>query len=332
MPFLMRDAEGRKLLFYCVYDSCWRLHYTVEDGEPVRLETGFPPGTTECSPTAWIDESGYHISFIAGTVDTTYRLYRMDGSDLQNLSQPVSIRVAKTGFVYKDRLVVGEFQDVVHVHDTDGDRKIEIPGAFLYRISYRSDEAEKLLISGDWIGETGDVFCIEYDLQTDNQRFLECGGVPAYKCSILGDEILFAQRTGKHFEDRRIKRGKSLDGVKCRTARRIEGSLTKQAFQRTKSCGCRLNSHEKKESEPSVRPSCLECVEKHLGAAAVILSEIHNCYEYRLRFVGHLHEAEEESQDFLPLHEMIRDARKAYQRENIVPDWESLAREVEHAR
>jgi len=79
------------------------------------------------------------------------------------------------------------------------------------------------------------------------------------------------------------------------------------------------------------RPSCHECVEKHLGAAMVLLSEIHNGYEHRLRLIGHLHEAEDESQEWPHLHHMIRQTRKAYQQKGTVPDWETLAREVQNA-
>jgi hypothetical protein len=87
--------------------------------------------------------------------------------------------------------------------------------------------------------------------------------------------------------------------------------------------------------ETPSRPSCLECVEKHLGAAMVMLSEIHDGYAYRLQFVGHLHEAEDESQEWPPLHDLIRQSRKAWQQQGTVPDWERLAetlREVGHAR
>ena len=77
------------------------------------------------------------------------------------------------------------------------------------------------------------------------------------------------------------------------------------------------------------RPSCLECVEKHLGAAMVMLSEIHNGYSYRLQFIGHLHEAEDESQQWPQLHDLIRQARKTYQQESIVPDWELLGRTLQ---
>lgn len=212
MPFLCRNELGEKILFYCVSDACetpcWRLHYIIGDGEPKRLETGFEHGAIECSPTAWQDESGWHISFISNGIPNglNYRLYRMDGETLETLSQPISLRKARTGFVYKDRIVVGEIQDVVHVHDTTGDHKIVVPGAFLYRASYQADSTEKLLISGDWIGEEEDVFTLEYDLETDSQRFIECDGRPAYKCAILDNEILYARRDGNGFECRTICR------------------------------------------------------------------------------------------------------------------------------
>jgi hypothetical protein len=63
-----------------------------------------------------------------------------------------------------------------------------------------------------------------------------------------------------------------------------------------------------------------------------MLSEIHNGYAYRLQFIGHLHEAEDESQEWPQLHDMIRQARKTYQQENIVPDWELLARTLEEVK
>ncbi|MFB3893615.1 MAG: hypothetical protein ACE15C_16500 [Phycisphaerae bacterium] len=85
-----------------------------------------------------------------------------------------------------------------------------------------------------------------------------------------------------------------------------------------------------------VRPSCIECVEKHLGAAYVLLAELNDMPEdrraqpaslsRRLRAIGHLFEAEDESQQWPELHAAIREARKAYQASNTVPDWEALAR------
>ncbi len=332
MPFLLYDNDGRRVLFYATSDDCvphcWKLHYSIGDSESRRLETGFPHGQVECSPTAWQDESGWHVSFVALDESNVYRLYRMDGPDLEKLSRPVSLRIARTGFVYKDRIAVGEIQDLVHVHDTDGDHKIEIPGAFIYRISYRADDPQKILISGDWIGEGADPFTIEYDLRDDSQRYIECDGRGAYKCTIYGDEILYAERTGEHFEHRHVRKANRIHGICCKAAHRHRDGLSVSLLEVTKKCGCR-RSEKEKQADNAARPSCLECTEKHLGAAFVILSEIHDGYSYRLRFVGHLHEAEDESQEWPTLHNAIRQARKDFQRENQSPDWEVLARLLE---
>ena len=336
MPFLCESFQGERVLFYAAAGECerppWKLHYIVGNGEPQRLETGFEPGTVECSPTAWQDASGWHVSFVSnGEPDgVIYRLYRMDGPVLDRLSQPISLRIARTGFVYRDRIAIGEIQDVVHVHDTDGDRKVIIPGAFLYRVSYRADAPAKLLISGDWVGESGDVFCIEYDLKTDIQRYIECDGKPAYKCTIFKDEILFAERMQGGFENRRIRRASRMEGIRCRIAERDQDALAATGLVATKKCGCRRSESERRSE--TVRPSCLECVEKHLGAAMVILSEVHDGYAYRLRMIGHLFEAEDESQQWPELHSLIRRSRKMLQKDGIAPDWELLAQEIDHVR
>jgi len=82
------------------------------------------------------------------------------------------------------------------------------------------------------------------------------------------------------------------------------------------------------------RPSCIECVEKHLGAAMVLLAELNDLlddeasrrqgFSRRLRAIGHLFEAEDESQEWPDLHAAIREARKAYQADGTTPDSEHL--------
>jgi len=83
---------------------------------------------------------------------------------------------------------------------------------------------------------------------------------------------------------------------------------------------------------PVMRASCLAYVEKHLGAAYVLLTETRDGYAHRLRAIGHLHEAEDESQEFADLHAAIREARKAYQTDGTIPDWEALAQVAEAVR
>lgn len=80
------------------------------------------------------------------------------------------------------------------------------------------------------------------------------------------------------------------------------------------------------------RPSCLECVEKHLGSAWVLITETRNGYPHRTFAVGHLHEAEDESQEYPELHNAIRDARKAYQSDETLPNWTKIRTLLEKAR
>ena len=83
---------------------------------------------------------------------------------------------------------------------------------------------------------------------------------------------------------------------------------------------------------PVTRASCLECIEKHVGAAYVLLTETRDGYAHRLRAIGHLHEAEDESQAWPDFHAAIRSARKAYQTNGAMPDWEALAQAAEAVR
>lgn len=79
---------------------------------------------------------------------------------------------------------------------------------------------------------------------------------------------------------------------------------------------------------PLSRESCLECVEKHLGAALVLCAETRDGYPYRLRVIGHLHEAEDESQAWPELHDAIRQARKTYQQTGQAPNFDALAQAI----
>ncbi|MGC9457335.1 MAG: hypothetical protein ACP5DC_07395 [Halothiobacillaceae bacterium] len=82
------------------------------------------------------------------------------------------------------------------------------------------------------------------------------------------------------------------------------------------------------------RPSCIHCVEKHVGAAMVLLAELNDLpddeatrrqgFSRRLRAIGHLFEAEDESQEWPELHAAIRAARRAYQADGTMPDFEDL--------
>jgi len=75
-----------------------------------------------------------------------------------------------------------------------------------------------------------------------------------------------------------------------------------------------------------MRASCLECVEKHAGAAYVLFAESwHEKHKFhRLRAIGHLHEAEDESQAWPELRELLRDSRIRFQADGQPPDWAAI--------
>lgn len=332
MPFLAPSRNGQTVLFFCQSgdDHIWKLHYLGEDGQPVRLHTGLGDDVIECAPTAWQDASGWHVSFIAGGAkdNPRYHLYRMDGPSLASLSQPVPMQNARTGFVHRDRIAWGERQDLIHVREPAGDQDIELPGAYIYRVSYRPDEPERLLISGQWIGEE-EVFSIEYDLASGEQSEITCDGKPAYKCAMLGERVIFADRIGEHFEARALVEAEKTERRSSKIAQRRRPGAASSLATPCKNC----KGKTKEPANPAVtRPSCLECVEKHLGAAYVLLSETRDGYAHRLRAVGHLHEAEDESQEWPQMHAAIRDARRSYQRDAVIPDWEAIGELVEGVR
>lgn len=94
-----------------------------------------------------------------------------------------------------------------------------------------------------------------------------------------------------------------------------------------KLCGC-AGRTAARAGAAVTRPSCIECVEKHLGAAWVLIAEHRDGYPHRLRAIGHLHEAEDESQAWPELHDAIRAARKAYQQTGEMPEFAALARQM----
>jgi len=100
-------------------------------------------------------------------------------------------------------------------------------------------------------------------------------------------------------------------------------SAQKRAPVSKRPCGCGKASTART-TLLITRPSCLECVEKHLGAAWVLLAEYRDGYPHRLRAIGHLHEAEDESHEWPELHNAIRAARKSYQRTGWMIDYNSL--------
>ena len=112
-----------------------------------------------------------------------------------------------------------------------------------------------LLISGQWQSET-DVFSLEYDLNTSAQSLLECDGLPAYKCTILGDQLLYARRSGEHFESRHVTTAAAASRRAVHSAvRREPGQVQPIATQPMGKCGCRGDQGILWGSSPFLNPS-----------------------------------------------------------------------------
>ena len=85
--------------------------------------------------------------------------------------------------------------------------------------------------------------------------------------------------------------------------------------------------------KPVTRPSCIECVIKHYSAALVLSSEILAGYkEYEYLFIGHLHEAHEEAQEFPKLYCLLVNSRREYQRDGVMPNFEKIAEIIEETK
>jgi hypothetical protein len=108
--------------------------------------------------------------------------------------------------------------------------------------------------------------------------------------------------------------------------------MTETLITKAKKCGNCPPLVVPRRSYTPTRPSCIECVEKHLGAAYVLLTEAREGYAYRLRAVGHLFEAEDEAQEWPELHAAIRDARTRYQAAGEMPEWQDLDNLLSAAR
>ena len=223
MPFMPPAISGESVLLFCrmMPNLQWKLHYANGNGEVRRIETGLSDEVTECAPTAWYDDAGWHISFIAGgaTNNPLFRLYQLNGPSLDNLSLTVIMQPARSGFAYRERVVWGGMKSAIWVHERGSDYEIAFPNSNIYSISYQADAPDQLLISGSNTLKNPDVdlkerqrqhenslFVLRYNLLSGKQHFITCNGKPAYKCAILGDDIVYAERTGDHFEHRKLRK------------------------------------------------------------------------------------------------------------------------------
>lgn len=260
MPFMTPLASGERVLFFChkKTDQVWKLHYIDSSSEVRRVDTGLSDEVVECAPTAWHDADGWHISFIAGGArdNPLFRLHQLVGLSLDRLSSTVVVQPARVGFTYRERVVWG-VDDDVRVHEPGEDYRIVFPQSLIYRLSYQADAPEQLIISGVKLPEKfnhaslspvtdlkerlaqheAGLFVVMYDLASGKQKFITCNGRPVYKCAILGDEVLYAERIGEHFEHRRLRKAKEVVFTPTNFGQRTAASTSQLAGRPSVSAG-----------------------------------------------------------------------------------------------
>ena len=331
MPFAAIATDGTPVLFYCCakraeFDaamSAYKWKLWIINGEARRIPTGFAEDVIECSPSAWCDETGWHVSFIAGGAPSNlrYRLYRMDGPTLDTLNAPVAIQSTRAGFVHRNTCVWSEVESVIHVRNDGGEYTVEIPLAAIYRVSFDPHAPNTLLITAGWLGDQNP-FTVEVNLDDQSSNVLLADGGCAYKPTVHEGVYWFAIKGGDHFEDRRIVEANTITRLPTSMARIKRVDAQSGIVISDDKCGCTVPEHVA--SDVPTRRSCRECVEKHIGSAYVLLTETREGYAHRLRAVGHLYEAEDESQEWPELHDAVRAARKGFQVDSTMPDWRAL--------
>ncbi len=326
----------------------WRLAWSPDLVTLVPIDTGLPTGSCECSPYAFRDADGKLIlEWFGGVPDAEGRLiyhrYRMIGDDWSHLMDRVQMedRPRMIGFNGPEYRAEATPRGIELLNKLDGTTAILNDGlGAVCRLSYDAAAPHRLLLTGVYQGRTASFV---HELSTGNTRRVRIDGKDVYKFTCLPDGRIAHAVKGTG-EDRRLH--VDVPAMEEQDAPAIAASHPGPALPNTvipaartnslatpkgshapprKSCGCGGKQSAAARVTPVTRQSCLECVEKHLGAAWVLLAEHRDGYPHRLRAIGHLHEAEDESQAWPDLHNAIREARRLFQREVRMPDFASLA-------
>ena len=326
----------------------WRLAWSPDLVTLMPIDTGLPTGSCECSPYAFRDGDGKIIvEWFGGVPDAEGRLiyhrYRMTGDDWSHLAAPVQMddRPRMIGFNAPEFRAEATPRGIELLNKRDGTTAILKDGlGAVCRLSYDAAAPNRLLLTGVYQGRTASFI---HDLSTGRTLRVRCDGKDVYKFTCLpnGGIVHAVKGTG---EDRRLcvdtptledqdvpaiaadhPEPAQLDAAVAAARHTLLATPHPTKAPIRKPCGCGGKQSAAARVTPVTRPSCLECVEKHLGAAWVLLAEQRDGYPHRLRAVGHLHEAEDESQAWPELHDAIREARKAFQREGKMPDFPAIS-------
>jgi hypothetical protein len=190
----------------------WKLAYCDWQDKAVHsIKTGLPENVIERSPSFYRQDGRIHLSFIAGLPTSAgffYRLYSSSGPDLANMEAPKLVLKSPLffGFVSPHHICWGS-GNVIQVREKATEHTFKLKTSFfrVASVNFRADDPAKFVITG-LVDREYNCKTIVYDLSTGSASDVSVGG-PAYKATMYGDHLIFAQRQKGSFENRSLHHG-----------------------------------------------------------------------------------------------------------------------------
>lgn len=188
----------------------WKLFVKAgASGTPMRLETGLPDDAVECCPTVFRKNNQLRVCFVAGLPSASclaYHLYAMEGDSLTKLApaQPVWRSAMRVGCAGPDYFCIAEADGFTVAESQSATTRYRCSLGRLARISFMAENPGNLLLTG--IDTPTGAKTLVYGLRTGVVHEIQAG-VPVYKSSIFGKQLVMAQSTGPGIEPYRLVTG-----------------------------------------------------------------------------------------------------------------------------
>lgn len=251
MPFEAYAHGFGKALFFCRKNALgrWRL-FISQGGHEQEMATGLPAEWNICCPAAEYDGDDLMMSIIAGPPDGQYHLYRL-APDTDGVFRQVSSTPADAGYWRENWTVTATRHGPVNILHNGIRRLIHIEKLnYIYRVSFDASQPNCIMVTAD-VANAMTLYRIPVkDISAATVITLPSGACP-YKgvMSPDGRTLLYAERTGDDFEDRRIAKTTNYTAYKAK-------GITMET----------INTAENK--------SCPACFRKHISAALSYAKEI----------------------------------------------------------
>lgn len=217
-PFLAALPGGDPVLLYCrdagdAIATRWRIHYVSDDSaEPVRVATPLPEpaSLSECSPTICFNNGSIGFGFIRCEDGYTGSLVTAYGTELSTLGSVEVHARTQAGCISPDFRAWVDPADPsrLTILTPRGDHWWRLADCIIVRVVYRADEPHVALITATRRHASAgqDDVSILLNTRSGMQSLVLADGRSPYKCTILGDTLIHAERTGPSLDDRRLVR------------------------------------------------------------------------------------------------------------------------------